>query len=446
MKKDVEQKEIVALKEAKLRPYTIDTFKQYWTYEDDYESKKARVVNAAYIVVYSLWHKRLLARVFYLEEYMKYKKISRKLFEVQRQVAGMSEKISRRLYNGTGVGIKVWTGVDDYGWKTSAATNYQLFGIYNNWSCKTIIHFIAYNDPIKYLLKSVHKYSAYELLPSEKKEHNYMFEYLLKYEKHPQIEMLTKMGLSHIVDNLTGIRWSKKGVAMLGITKKELHYLKSGINLLPYRAIREWCLKYNFTVEECEKAYEFYQSKKSENQYTRIEFEFSSRMIRYLAKNKISISDYNDLVKAKTELGLPDEKRYLYPDDFQKMHDELHDRLKIKKTEELTRKIKKREKELRKFEIKKNGLMIVALLSQNELIDEGKKMHHCVGSYADRVAEGKSAIYSIRKTDKPDDPIATLELNGKQVVQVRADHNEIPPEYVIDFVKKWEKQYKFTGY
>ena len=99
MDKKKEYQEMEKLKTAKLRSYTVDDFKQYWTYEDDYSYKRARVVNSLYIVVYSTWHKRLLARVFFLEEKMKYKKIIRKLVEVQRQVAGISVKLSRLIYN-----------------------------------------------------------------------------------------------------------------------------------------------------------------------------------------------------------------------------------------------------------------------------------------------------------------------------------------------------------
>lgn len=444
MDKKKELKEIEALKKAKLRPYTLDTFKKYWTFEEDYECKKARVVNATYIVVYSLWHKRLLARIFYLEEYMKYKKITRKLFEVQRQVSGMSIKISQRLYNGTGIGVKVWTGISYNGWSTGSATSWQLFRIYNAWTYENVINFEEYNNSIPYLLKSEHKYSAYELVPEDKKEHNYMFEYLLKYEKHPQIEMLTKMGLPDIIDNLTGIRWTKKGVAMLGVNKQELQYLKTGMSLIDYRKIRGWCLKYKFTVAEAKTALNIYKMIASSRMS--INLEFSPRLVRYITNNDISLIDYQDLIRAKKELGLPDENKYLYPNDFKKMHDELNKKIKIKKSEELTRKIKEREKELRKFEIKKNGLMIKALLSQNELIEEGEKMHHCVGMYADKVAQGNTAIYSIRRTEEPDNPLATLELKGKKVIQVRAEHNRVPPIEVQEFVKKWEKKYQLAGY
>lgn len=267
MDKKIEKKELSLLMKAKLRPYTVDTFKRYWTHEDDYISKAARPVNRIYIAVYSVWHKRLLARVFYLEEYMRHKKISRQLFEVQRQVAGMSEKISRRIYASMSEGFRVWTGRDDYGWKINNATTYCLYGVINNWTGNKDISFRQYNDPIPYLKKSDQKYSAYEFLPVTIREHNYMFEYLLKYEKHPQIEMLAKLGLYDIINNLTGIRWSKKGMAMLGITKQELSYLQAGMTLREYRSIKDWCKQYKFTTTEAKTALRYLEYERNHNIY-----------------------------------------------------------------------------------------------------------------------------------------------------------------------------------
>lgn len=448
MEKAKELKEIEQLKNAKMRTYTLDTFKQYWTHEDDYKSKRARVVHATYIVVYSLWHKRLLARVFYLEEYMKYKKITRKLFEVQRQVAGMSQKISQRIYRGRSMGFKVWTGSYGYGWSVGNATSHQLYGINDAWNGEEVVGFEQYNDPVKYLKQSIHKYSAVEFLPSNDYGHNEMFEYLLKYEKHPQIEMLAKMGLSHVIENLSGIRWSKQGIAMLGITKQELPYLQAGLTLQEYREIRDWCLKYKLSISEAEFAYRFYQVINYSPYHSRSEVDitFSPRLIRYLCNKDVSIYDYVDMIKAKQELGLPDENKYLYPEDFMAMHDFLNKQVQIKKSEELTKRIAERAKELMKLSIERNGMLIKPLLSQDELIEEGKKLHHCVGSYAQSVARGETAIYTIRRVDNPDKPLATLELRDKRVIQVRSDRNGVPSKDVQTFVKQWEKQYRLEGY
>lgn len=47
------------------------------------------------------------------------------------------------------------------------------------------------------------------------------------------------------------------------------------------------------------------------------------------------------------------------------------------------------------------------------MIAEGQALHHCVGGYALRMAEGKTAIFFIRLAEEPDRPYYTLELQGK---------------------------------
>lgn len=438
MEKKKEYKEIELLKKAKLRTYTVDTFKRYWTYEDDYASKKARVVNAAYIVIYGLWHKRLLARVFYFEEVMKYKKITRKLFEVQRQVAGISMKITQRVYNSTFAGFKVWTGRDEKGWMISNINSYQLYGIRDNWSGRDIISFYEFNDSFKYLNKSIHKYCAYNLFPAEDKEYNHMFEYLLKYEKHPQLEMLLKMGLSNLTYDLTPIRWSKKGISMLGITKQELHYLQSGINLRAYRKVREECLKYKFSVKEAKMAYDLKKSK--------CQLELSAKLIRYLIAQKIDAGIYVDHIRMKEELGLPNENKYLFPKNFGAMHEELSNRIKAKKSEEMAEKMLEITKKASKLCISDNLYKIVVLSTPDDLIEEGKQMHHCVGSYVERVARGDCLIYSVRKKENPSKPLATIEVRNKKVIQVRAPHNGVPDKDISNFVRKWENKFRLNGW
>lgn len=54
MEREKELKLIEQLKNANLKTYTVDSFKKYWTYEDDYQEKKARVVNAIYILQFTV--------------------------------------------------------------------------------------------------------------------------------------------------------------------------------------------------------------------------------------------------------------------------------------------------------------------------------------------------------------------------------------------------------
>lgn len=447
MNRELEKKELALLMEAKLHPYTVDTFKRYWTHEDDYKSKAARPVNRIYIAVYSIWHKRLLARVFYLEEYMRYKKINRQLFEVQRQMAGISEKISRRIYSSMSEGFRVWTGKDDKGWKLNNATSFCLYRVINNWTGNVDIKFRQYNDPIPYLKKSVQKYSAFEYLPATSMEHNYMFEYLLKYEKHPQIEMLAKLKLYDIIDNLTGIRWSKKGVAMLGITKQELPYLQAGMTLKEYRSIRDMCKRYKFTPTEAKTVLRYLEYERKYKRYKSSEplIPFESRLIRYVSVQDIEFIEYKDHLNMIEKLGLAREQKYLYPDDFRTAHEELANRIEFENQKALRERAERHRAEAESLIMKKDGYVIKPLLLPEELREEGKRMHHCVGSYAEKVATGECLIFSVRKEDV-EQPLATIEIQEKKVKQVRAAHNNEPPEDVSMFVRKWEKQFRLTGW
>ncbi|WP_164848744.1 PcfJ domain-containing protein [Paenibacillus sp. DCT19] len=44
--------------------------------------------------------------------------------------------------------------------------------------------------------------------------------------------------------------------------------------------------------------------------------------------------------------------------------------------------------------------------------DEGIKLEHCVGRYAEGYGDGRKILMCIRKSDSPDVPFYTLELIG----------------------------------
>ncbi|MDE5564286.1 MAG: PcfJ domain-containing protein, partial [Oscillospiraceae bacterium] len=88
-----------------------------------------------------------------------------------------------------------------------------------------------------------------------------------------------------------------------------------------------------------------------------------------------------------------------------------------------------------------NGkLSICVPASAVAIVDEGKALHHCVGGYASRHAEGKLHILFIRKDSDPDKPYFTMELstNGN-VIQVRGLKNCDPPEDVKILVEDYKK-------
>jgi hypothetical protein len=85
-----------------------------------------------------------------------------------------------------------------------------------------------------------------------------------------------------------------------------------------------------------------------------------------------------------------------------------------------------------------NGYSIVPLDSAKKLWEEGRAIHHCVGSYDRKVAKGLCYIYSVRQGDER---IATVELvrvNGQvRPTQIRGPRNAQPSKEVCAAVSKW---------
>jgi len=77
-----------------------------------------------------------------------------------------------------------------------------------------------------------------------------------------------------------------------------------------------------------------------------------------------------------------------------------------------------------------NGWRLVNVTNENDLDVEGNLMNHCVGSYADEVADEKIKILSLR--DLSNRPHVTIEISPdmKQVKQIQGANNHNPkPEY-----------------
>lgn len=89
------------------------------------------------------------------------------------------------------------------------------------------------------------------------------------------------------------------------------------------------------------------------------------------------------------------------------------------------------------------ALLIRPAASPKELRQESKVLGHCVRTYAGRVQAGGTSILFIRKTEDPDTPYFTLELNAQgRIVQCRGNHNCAYPDDVAAFINEWYEWWK----
>lgn len=72
-----------------------------------------------------------------------------------------------------------------------------------------------------------------------------------------------------------------------------------------------------------------------------------------------------------------------------------------------------RSEQLAPYSWENDGITIRPVKDERELIYEGKTLSHCVARYAASVANGRTAIFLIRKKNEPDKPWFTLELDEK---------------------------------
>lgn len=77
-----------------------------------------------------------------------------------------------------------------------------------------------------------------------------------------------------------------------------------------------------------------------------------------------------------------------------------------------------------KYGFELDGYIIRIPASGEEILNEGRKLQHCVGGYADRHMSGAVTILFMRKIKKPDEPWLTIEMNGNSLVQIHGFRNE----------------------
>lgn len=70
------------------------------------------------------------------------------------------------------------------------------------------------------------------------------------------------------------------------------------------------------------------------------------------------------------------------------------------------------------------GYEFFKLATPSSLIEEGRRMRHCVGSYIADVMNGGTSIFSIRHEMRR---VATCQITGTRISQIKAFANKVPP-------------------
>ena len=336
------------------------------------------------------------------------------------------------------------------GWHDQGLSKYSAWYESTGWGWAADNSFDPYAPIVNrdYILQHFpeYKYSAVDRYTGIQ-----VFKYLRLYEKFPQIEYLTKLGLHNIAMSTQILR-------LCGKDKTFRKWLANN---------RQDIVLSDYYVSSIIKAYKTGKSIYEINNFAKrkIKFDHADKMddvkalvknevgkfLDYIEKQNTNFYSYRDYLNACQYLGLDmDEEKNRYPHDFKRWHD-------IRIDEYRSAKALKDEQERKEFYEKfaavatkylnleynkKSAYMSIIAKTPSELITEGDALHHCVGrmNYDQKFAREESLIFFIRMKEKPDVPFVTIEysLSQKRILQCYGDHDSKPDDCVIEFVnKKW---------
>ena len=95
-------------------------------------------------------------------------------------------------------------------------------------------------------------------------------------------------------------------------------------------------------------------------------------------------------------------------------------------------------KRAKQYEYQSGDFLIKMPDDLRAIVDEGQSLHHCVGGYAQRHAEGQTTILFMRSALEPDISLYTIEMHGKELRQVHGLRNRaIEEENAKVFFDEW---------
>ena len=150
-----------------------------------------------------------------------------------------------------------------------------------------------------------------------------------------------------------------------------------------------------------------------------------------------------DYLKMAKDLGYNmKDKAVLFPRKLKDKHDDLAKIMKIQGDNIREKKYQQRIPELKAlYSYETSKYKIIVPESLKAIVDEGQNLHHCVGTYTEKVAEGETDILFIRKQGEEETSYYTMEVKNLEIIQYRGAynnlHNNPVPKEIDQFVKQF---------
>ena len=289
--------------------------------------------------------------------------------------------------------------------------------------------------------------------------------FLRAYLKHPRLEHLLKVGFWNIVSDLAYRHFpdcldeaQNRTHQILKAAAEDVQFLKElEVDIPTLKIFREYaglkdrrqllCWQLEQKVErdilpilKHITVHKFIRYMDSQFGFLRLR-RTSYGTLRYKGMQDL-VSEYRDYLDMCSKMGYDMKNSFvLFPKDLQKSHDRTARRMKHKEDAKIKRDFIAVYRQLSgQLDFEKDGMKIVYPETPDDVVKEGHALHHCVGSYTERVAEKECIILFLRKCSEEEKPFYTVEVRNRKAVQVRGIGNcDMTPE-VKSFVAAWEQR------
>lgn len=299
-------------------------------------------------------------------------------------------------------------------------------------------------------------------------------EYLSRYTDTPQIEMLVKMGLTGVVEQLLACRYgivadidAKSPNEFLGIRKERVRQLMKIHGDIKYLSIMQaehrmgavWkdsqigdLVELKLQTDQIAIATTYMNLQQFLNRvekYARCEYGTECRAAE--AQLQATATTYLDYLTMRHDLGYDmTNSVYLYPRDLMMSHAQMVEENNQKKADDRLDEVKVRFANIRssyrrlrnKYFYEDDRYLIRPARSAEEIVQEGRSLHHCVGgdTYLGRHNNEESYILMLRFKEYPEVPYITVEIDARtdEIRQWYGAHDKKPDE---KHMKQWLDEY-----
>lgn len=295
-----------------------------------------------------------------------------------------------------------------------------------------------------------------------------MLPFLTAYVKHPRLEHLVKTGFYSLASDMVygrsyGLNLDEsrnRTHQILRVGAEDVGFLRDiDIAAAPLKIFQGYCQK---GLKDRQRLLMWQQERKVDRdiepalehmtphkvmryldtQYGTLQHRLTQYKTQRYRKMQDLVTEYKDYLDMCSKLGYDlNSNSVLFPKDLQKAHDSAAHRAKVKADAQLRRDFVTAMKAISgHLDFEADGMKIVLPSTPDEIIAEGQALHHCVGTYVERVAKHECIILFLRQSSNMDKPFYTLEIRNRKAVQVRGLKNCPATPEVQAVVDRFESQ------